>query len=351
MDTNAAAEQGVLLGGGALRHAQTGELQHHLVRLPLGPGGTPEHLPLSFLAHGLTPSPHDDALLVLFEKRGPGACVVDLRAGVVAQVLQAGQGRQFYGHGVFSKDGSLLYCVETDLADGYRGVLSVRDGRDFQVLGELPSYGVAPHDCALWGDGNVLVVTNGGTPVGNEQDRPNVAFVDLRTNALLESVRPTNPWINTGHVAVGSGGEIAVVSAPRDGLSSTDDVGGVSLRGTTGPLRTAEQPPALIRTLKGETLSVVIHEPTRSVATTTPLGGCIMVWDLDTGQPRGRLLVPEPRGVALSLDGDELIFSFGNPPRVARLDATTLELPASEHERAGVPSSCTGSHILVADLP
>lgn len=340
-----------MFGGGAMRHRETGEMKYYLVRLPLCAGATPERLDLSFLAHGLTPSPHDDALLVLFEKRGPGACVVDLREGVVAQTLHAGEGRQFYGHAAFSKDGSLLYCVETDLEDGYRGVLSVRDGRDFHVLGELPSYGVAPHDCTLAGDGDVLVVTNGGTPVGTDENPPNVAFVDLRTNALLESVRPTNPSINTGHVAVGSEGELAVVSAPRDGLSPTDDLGGVSVRGPTGPLRTAEQPQELIRTLKGETLSVVIHEPTRTVAATTPLGNCLTLWNLDTGEPRGRLRLPDPRGVALSLDGDDFILSFDNPPRVSRLNATTLQLPASEQERAGVHSLCTGSHILVADLP
>lgn len=346
-----ADDQGVLLGGGAKLDPRTGEMRHHLVRLPLRPGATPELVELSFLAHGLNPSPHDEGLLVLFEKRGPGACVVDLRAGEVVQVLHAGEGRQFYGHGVFSKDGSLLYCVETDLEDGQRGVLSVRDGRDFRVLGQLPTYGVAPHDCALMGDGDVLVVTNGGSPVGVEADPPNVAFVDLRTNALLDSVRPTNPWVNTGHVAVASGGEIAVVSAPRDGLSPTDDLGGVSLRGPTGPLRTATEPKALIDTLKGETLSVAIHEPTRTVAATTPLGNCLTLWSLDTGEPRGRLRLPEPRGVALSLDGDAFVLNYGNPPRTTRLDATTLRLPDSEQERMGVPSACTGSHILVADLP
>jgi hypothetical protein len=324
---------------------------HHLGRLPLEPGAAPQWISLPFLAHGLTPSPHDDALLVLFEKHGPGACVVDLRQGVVVQTLEAGPGHEFYGHGAFSRDGSLLYCTETDVTDGHRGVLAVRDGRDFRRLGELPSYGIAPHDCALVGDGDVLVVCNGGAPMGSDEHAPNVAFVDLRSEALLESVRPTSPRINTGHLAVGPGGELAVVSAPRDGLSPIDEIGGVSLRGATGLLRTAEAPPEVVGQLRGETLSVAIHEPTRTVVATTPLAHYLTFWDLDTGRLKSSLRVPDPRGVAVSLDGSAFIVNFGNPPRMARVDAVTRQPLGTQAERGGLPSLCTGSHILVADLP
>lgn len=342
---------GALFGGGSQVHRVTGERLFHLGRLSLAPGGVPQWIDLPFLAHGLTPSPHDAARLVLFEKHGPGACVVDLRQGVVVHTLQAGPGREFYGHGAFSRDGSLLYCTETDVTHGYRGVLAVRDGRDFRLLGELPSYGLAPHDCEWVGDGDVLVVCNGGAPVGSEEHPPNVAFVDCKSEALLESVRPTNPRINTGHLAVGRGGELAVVSAPRDGLSPIEDLGGVSLRGATGPLRTMEAPHEVVGLLRGETLSVAIHEPTRTVAATTPLAHYLTFWDLDTGELRSSLRVPDPRGVAVSLDGSAFIVNFGNPPVMARVDAVTRRPLGTEAERKGVQTFCTGSHILVADLP
>ena len=348
---SAGGEPGALFGGGFQVHRVTGERAYHLGRLPLHPGATPQWFDLPFLAHGLTPSPHDERLLVLFEKHGPGACVVDLRAGAVVQTLQAGPGREFYGHGAFSRDGSLLYCTETDVTDGHRGVLAVRDGRDFHLLGELPSYGIAPHDCALWGDGDVLVVCNGGAPVGSDEHAPNVAFVDLRSEALLESVRPSSARVNTGHLAVGRGGELAVVSAPRDGLSPIDDLGGVSLRGAEGPLRTAEAPREVVSQLRGETLSVAIHEPTRTVAATTPLGHYLTFWSLDTGELLGSLRVPDPRGVAVSLDESAFIVNFGNPPVMARVDAVTRRPLGSPQDRKGVPTLCTGSHILVADLP
>lgn len=342
---------GAIFGGGSQRHRTTGALVHHLGRLSLEPDAKPTWIDLPFLAHGLTPSPHDERRMVLFEKHGPGGCVVDLHEGAIVHTLEAGPGREFYGHGVFSRDGSLLYCTETDVTDGYRGVLAVRDGRDFKRLGELPSFGVGPHDCWLWGDGDVLVVANGGSPLGSEEDPPNVAFVDLKREALLESLRPTNPRINTGHLALGRSGELAVVSAPRDGMSPLVDLGGVSLRGGSGPLRTVEEPREVVAALKGETLSVAIHEPTRTVAATTPLGHYLTFWDLDTGALRSSLRVPEPRGVAVSLDESTFIVNFGNPPRMARVDALTRQPIGSPEERRGMPSLCTGSHILVADLP
>lgn len=348
------ASAGALFGGGTQVHRVTGERLFHLGRLPLAAGGVAQWIDLPFLAHGLTPSPHDEARLVLFEKHGPGACVVDLRQGEVVHTLAAGPGREFYGHGAFSRDGSLLYCTETDVTDGYRGVLAVRDGRDFRLLGELPSYGVAPHDCALVGDGDVLVVCNGGAPVGSDEHAPNVAFVDLEREVLLESVRPTNPRINTGHLAVTREGGLAVVSAPRDGLSPVDDLGGVSLRSGSaagGLLRTAEAPHDVVGQLRGETLSVAIHEPTRTVAATTPLAHYLTFWHLDTGELLGSLRVPDPRGVAVSLDGTAFIVNFGNPPVMARVDAVTRRPLGTPEERKGVPTLCTGSHILVADLP
>ncbi len=54
----------------------------------------------------------------------------------------------------------------------------------------------------------------------------------------------------------------------------------------------------------------------------------------------------------MSLGGDAFIVNFGSRPRAARVDATTLQPLGSAQERGGGGVSlCTGSHILVADLP
>ena len=124
---------GIVLGGGAMRHARTGEMVFHVGVLDLDRALPPAAVDLDFLAHGITPSPHDPRRYVMFEKHGPGCAIVDIdlatRTGARVDAIPAGAGRQFYGHGVFSADGALLFCTETDVADRSRGWIAVRDGR------------------------------------------------------------------------------------------------------------------------------------------------------------------------------------------------------------------------------
>ena len=70
--------------------------------------------------------------------------------------------RHFFGHGVFSADGKLLYTTENDY-DGARGVIGVRDATDgYQQIGEFPAHGMEPHDIQLLADGRTMVIANGG---------------------------------------------------------------------------------------------------------------------------------------------------------------------------------------------
>jgi hypothetical protein len=342
---------GVLIGGGAMKSTKTGEMVFHLGILDFevqGEGQDKEarSIDLGFLAHGVTPSPHDARLLVLFEKHGPGCCVVDLESGEVVRTIEAGKGRQFYGHGVFSADASLLYCTETDVGDKFKGYIAVRDAHDFTLLGDFPSFGQAPHDCMLFDDGRTLVIANGGSRVG-EPDGPNVAYVDIQKQSLLERAEIPDTNINAGHLAMTSRGDLAVVSAPRGGLDPNSSRGGVSLRPHKAGFRTVRDPRDITDAMLGETLSVAIHEPTRLVGATTPLGHLVTFWDLDSGRLVKKLRVPNPRGIALSLDADEFIINFGQPPRAARVDARTLEPVDAAGNRRGYLSLVTGSHILM----
>lgn len=336
---------GLLLGGGMMKHVQTGQMRHYLAMLDMDePGAEATSIPLSFLAHGITQSPHEPQQYVLFEKRGPGSCVVDLATKEVVRTIEAGKGRHFYGHGVFSADGSLLFCTESDAADGHRGYVAVRDAKDYTLLGDFPSYGRAPHDCMLHGDGATLVIANGGSPVGHPEG-PSVVGVDVKSQALEWCEEIPDPQIGAGHLAMTQAGDLAVVSAPRDGLDPDTSCGGVSLRPAGGRLTVAREPAEVTRALLGETLSVAIHEPTGVVGATTPLGHHVTFWDMKTGNLVKTLRVPNPRGIAVTLSGDELVINFGSPPRAARVRADTLQPVDVEGNRRGYLSLATGSHI------
>ncbi|MBC8072873.1 MAG: DUF1513 domain-containing protein [Deltaproteobacteria bacterium] len=193
---------------------------------------------------------------------------------------------------------------------------AVRDAHDFRLLGEFPSYGRAPHDCMLVDGGATLLVSNGGGAHG-QADPPCVAWVDVATQQLRERCVLADEVVNAGHLAATADGDVAVVSAPRDGLAPTI----------------------------GETLSVAIHEPTGIVGATTPLGNLVTFWRLDDGSLVHKLRVPMPRGIALSLSGEEFVINFGTPPRAARVDARTLQPSLAAANRRGYLSRATGSHV------
>ncbi len=339
---------GVVLGGGALRHKSTGEARFVLGRVDLDAATPqPEEFEVGFLAHGITPHPARKREIVMFEKHGPGCCVFDLAAREVLRAVACAPQRQFYGHGAYSPDGALLYCTETDLQDGRRGYITVRDGNTFETLGDFPSHGLAPHDCQFAADGRTLVVANGGSGAGREEDPPGVAFVDVRDGKILDLLPVPSSHFNAGHLDLTEAGDLALVSAPRDGYDPARACGGVSLRAAGSAFRAVHEPGEVVTKLLGETLSVAIHPGTRVVAATTPLGNFVTFWSLDSGALVGQLRVPNPRGIALSRSGDEFLINFGSPPRVARVNAQTLRPVDVPGNQRGYLSMVSGSHIYV----
>src|SRR5690606_30895384 len=96
--------------------------------------------------------------------RRPGtfALVIDVVHGRILYRIASAESRHFYGHGAFSSDGRLLYATENDFA-GERGVIGIYDAADgYRRAGEIPSYGIGPHELRLLADGTTLAVANGG---------------------------------------------------------------------------------------------------------------------------------------------------------------------------------------------
>ena len=177
-----------------------------------------KRIALDFLPHGFTTKPGSPHLAAVFEKRGPGAALLDLKAMKKLGALRARASRHYYGHGVFSRAGDQLFVVETDMDTG-AGVLSVRETTGYKEVEHFPTYGDRPHDCVPIDEGKVLVVTNGGGDLGSKSE-PCVTYVDVASRKLLEKVCFGDPKINAGHIAIRDDGALAIVSAPRDGLGS-----------------------------------------------------------------------------------------------------------------------------------
>lgn len=295
---------------------------------------------LKFFAHGVSPNPVRPHTAVLFEKKGKGSCEVDLVSGRVLRTIETVEERQFYGHGAFLPDGSTVFATETVTRGAYEGVIAVRDGRTFELLGTFPSHGSSPHDCQLIDDGKVLVVANGGPPAS-------VTWVEVSSGKLLERVPVPDPALNAGHFAL-AGEDLVIVSAPSDDVPDVENAnGGVTLRPAGRPATTMRDPAAVTSRLLGETLSVCLHEPTRVAACTTPRGDLVTFWDLNTMSLVKAHPFPKARGVALTLDGHHFVITHGLVD-VSFVRTADLEVVPAE----GFDGSfLTGSHVITYDLP
>src|SRR6185369_9006904 len=112
-------------------------------------------------AHGCAIDPTDPQRVLFFARR-PGTQAFELRRDTmhVRTVFETETGRHLAGHGLFSRDGNLLYTPEHDYEHA-RGVVVVRDARSFNIVGEIDTHGIDPHEVAWLPDGRSLLVANG----------------------------------------------------------------------------------------------------------------------------------------------------------------------------------------------
>ena len=304
-------------------------------------------IPMDFFGHGIVPDPIYPELVSVFEKRGKGACEINLKTGTVTRNITTADNRQFYGHGAYSNDGKLLFCTETIVEGDFEGVIAVRDAITHDYLGEFPSFGSSPHDCHLIDNGKTMVVTNGGGVKGGI--KPNVSFIDIESQSLIEQLEFDAEHVNAGHLDITPDGKLAVVSAQRSGLPEKS-LGGISIR-QGDKLHTLTQPQKLVERLFDESLSVCINNQTGIMGATTPAGNLVTFWNMEDGSLLHYYILPNPRGIELSLDGRYFIVSFGQgdpAEAMCLITADTLQhVEGMDLSHTGI----TGSHLTAYAFP
>jgi hypothetical protein len=339
----------MILGAGQYSQKDGGTNLYHISMIDLDVQDYPVALiPMDFFGHGITVDPENPEVISIFEKRGKGACEINLKAGAVTRTIHTAPNRQFYGHGAYSPCGDTLYSTETIMDEGHAGVIAIRDAGTHDYLGEFPSYGASPHDCRLIDNGATMVITNGGGKLSGSA--PCISYVDVKTERLLEKLEFDTPNINAGHLDITCSGDLAVISAQREGLPDLT-AGGISLKPVRGELRTLRHPAHIVERLLGETLSVCIHEESGIVAATTPAANLVTLWELDSGKLLRHHELQNPRGVVLSHDGRYFVVSYGSghpPEALCLLSVISLEkIPYYDI----APTGITGSHIYTYTFP
>ena len=330
-------DQDIILGGGKFK--QNDEIRQVLAIINLQ---QQDHqlVDLDFLAHGIIIDPKDKKRLITFENDGAGAVEVDLNEHVAARKIETSSNQYFNGHGAFDNTGETLFCTETD-QNNHKGIITIRDGRNFKMLGEFPSYGERPHECQLINDGTMLVVANRGD-TGIDDSKPSVAYIDVQSHKLIERVSLSDQQLNAGHIAITDNGDLIVASAPRKGLEETHP-GGVSIRSGNQAMLSMSQPEMLIKQLNGEALSIALDNRNNIAAVTHPEANMVTFWSIDKRELLKAMSVPEPRGVTLSLDERSFIISYHINTSMIRVSTKDL---MAKTDSIMQPSYISGSHIV-----
>ena len=136
--------------------------------------------------HDVTFDPVSRRAVVFARQPGTFAVVFDHTKRSQTLTIASVEGRHFYGHGVFSPDGALLYATENDF-DNAAGMIGVYDATDsFRRVGEFPTYGIGPHEFLLMPDGRTLAIANGGIETHPDFGRAKLNLVD---DAAVAGVR------------------------------------------------------------------------------------------------------------------------------------------------------------------
>ena len=276
-------------------------------------------IPLPGRGHGAAFRPATAHCVVFARRPGTFAVVIDLDRGEALRRIDAGAGRHFYGHGVFSPDGRYLFTSENDFEAG-RGMVGIRDAEDgYRQIGEFASQGIGPHELVLMPDGATLAVANGGIRTHPDNDRailnldtmqPSLAYLDLASGRLRDTfgLAARLHRLSIRHLAVNPDGLVAVAMQYEG--SRRDRVPLVGLH-DGGTLRLLDAPPATERRMRQYAASIAFDQGGRLLAVSCPRGNLITFWDARAGRLVDQMEVVDGCGVAPGDASGEFVITGG----------------------------------------
>jgi len=149
----------------------------------------------------------------LFFSRRPGSEIFVLRrdSSRPEYTIQSKANRHFYGHGILSPEQKYLFTSENNIENS-QGVIAIRDVRNnYQLIREMSSCGIGPHELSILSDAKTLVVANGGLRTHPDKKRialnthsmqPNMSFINWHTGERLAQYTPAHHQMSLRHMAV-----------------------------------------------------------------------------------------------------------------------------------------------------
>lgn len=268
--------------------------------------------------HDVTFDPVSGRSVVFARQPGTFMTVFDHAGRDEPVTIASLEGRHFYGHGVFSPDGKLLYATENDF-DNAAGVVGIYDATDgFARIGEFATHGIGPHEMVLLGDGRTLAIANGGIETHPDFGRsklniptmqPSFVLVDRTTGDLLErhELPPELHQLSIRHMDIDAEGTVWFGCQHEGPASERPPLVGMARRGEElGMLDMPEKELASLRNYIG---SVAANRDAGTIAVSSPEGNCLAV--IDTKAKRLREVRRLVEVCGLAPEGPDFLMSTG----------------------------------------
>lgn len=277
-------------------------------------------IPLPGRGHAIARHPRRAEMVIMARRPGTFMMVADLHASTPIKRIDSPPERHFYGHGVFDAEGRLLYATENDFATG-AGVIGIYDAADgYRRLGEFSSHGVGPHELRLLGDGNTLVIANGGIRthpdrgralLNREDMRPNLAYVD-RTSGQLQGafgLPDTLHQLSIRHIDLTADDTVCIAMQYEGPANDRPPL--VALHRGEPSLRLLTAPEPVQATMHNYCGSVAIDASDQVCAVTSPRGGLVTLWSIAEGDWLGSSPMADCCGVAAGDSAREFVVTNG----------------------------------------
>lgn len=290
-------------------------------------------LPLAARGHAAAAHPVRAEGVAFARRPGRFALVINCATGGQIAQLDAPPGRHFYGHGVFSQDGRILFTTENDLEtlEGRIGLWDAQAG--YRRMGEIALGGIGPHDIARLPGRDVLVVANGGIATHPESGRTALNPATMRANlsyvtpegALVERVElaPELRQNSIRHLAVRTDGMVAAAMQWQGARGTRPALLLTHQLGTDEGPRLLAAPDANHRALQNYAGSVSFSGDGAQIAITSPRGGQMHRFDAQSGAFVEAVEMQDVCGLAPMADG--FLMSAGTG-ELAHLGATVTPL-------------------------
>ncbi len=266
--------------------------------------------------HDVEWSPAAGRAVVFARQPGMFAVVFDPTGRETPVTLHSAEGRHFFGHGVFSPDGRLLYATENDFENA-RGVIGIFDvAGGYRRIGEFDTYGVGPHEIIALPDGKTFAIANGGIETHPDYGRselniatmdPSLSFVDSSSGHLVGQLRLASDLhqLSIRHMVVDVHNRIWFGCQYRGESGDSPQLIGYAT--VEGDIRLFELPPDELRGLRNYVGGLAISDDRRTILASSPVGGAVLTIDAANSRA-GRLIdfrvtcgaAPDPGGFVIT---------------------------------------------------